>query len=85
MSHQLKLFSQVKIGELFFRDPFKTTEGLSIKVEDNKARNPQGEVKVVHPHVLVFTADFSNEVEHDYRIDHSIFATGKAVVLLEAK
>lgn len=69
--NNLKLFIQVPIGELFFRDPFHA-EGLSIKVDENTARNPQGEIKKVHPHVLVFTGDFDNGVKYDYRHNEEV-------------
>jgi hypothetical protein len=54
MSHKLELFSQVQIGGLFIRDPFNG--GLpSIKINDNQARKPSGEIVTVNAGVLVFT------------------------------
>jgi hypothetical protein len=73
---QSHLFVSVPIGALFFRDPFNPNERLSIKLDSNHARNPQGEIKEVHPHVLVFTGDYNNEIEYDYREDTAFYLRG---------
>jgi hypothetical protein len=48
------LFQSLPIGALFFRDPFNPNENPSIKVDDDHARNPKGEVIEVNGGVLVF-------------------------------
>jgi hypothetical protein len=55
MSHQLLLFSQVKIGGLFFRNVPDGSENPSIKINDNQARKPNGDIIEVNSGVLVFT------------------------------
>jgi hypothetical protein len=49
------LFQALPIGSLFFRDPFNPDENPSIKVDNDHARNPKGEVIEVNGGVLVFT------------------------------
>lgn len=49
------LFLALPIGALFFRDPFSQRENPSIKVDDDHARKPNGDVVEVNGGVLVFT------------------------------
>ena len=49
------LFLSLPIGALFFRDPFSERENPSIKVDDDHARKPSGDVVEVNGGVLVFT------------------------------
>lgn len=50
-----RLFQTLPIGTLFFRNPFNKLENPSIKVDDNHARKPSGNVIEVNGGVLVFT------------------------------
>ena len=72
--NNLKLFLQLPIGALFFRDPFDGQENPSVKVDDDHARKPNGEVVKVNGGVLVFTSSKPQDSE--------VFAIGEAQELL---
>lgn len=49
------LFLYLPIGALFFHDPSNQHENPSIKIENNKARKPNGDVVEVKGEELIFT------------------------------